>query len=55
MEQFEQVIRFDSDEAIQRKRKAFSYKIGTETEDFTTVLDTNKSFLAEPFAIAVRD
>ena len=52
VEQFEQVIGFDSDEAMQKKWKAFVRKIDTETDDFSTVLKTIKAFLAEPFAMA---
>ena len=52
VEQFEQVIGFDSDEAMQKKWKAFVRKIDTETDDFSTVLITIKAFLAEPFAMA---
>lgn len=55
VEQFEQVVRFDSDEAMQKKWKAFTRKIGTETDDFSTVLNTIKSFLAEPFSTAVEE
>lgn len=53
VDQFEQVIGFDSDEAMQKKWKAFVRKIDTETDDFSTVLITIKAFLAEPFAMAV--
>lgn len=53
VEQFEQVIGFDSDEAMQKKWKAFIRKIDTETDDFSTVLKTIKAFLTEPFAMAV--
>ena len=52
LEQFEQVIGFDSDEAMQKKWKAFVRKIDTETDDFSTVLKTIKAFLTEPFAMA---
>lgn len=52
VEQFEQVIGFDSDEAMQKKWKAFVRKIDTETDDFSTVLHTIKAFLTEPFAMA---
>lgn len=52
VEQFEQVIGFDSDEAMQKKWKAFIRKIDTETDDFSTVLKTIKAFLTEPFAMA---
>ena len=54
VDQFEQVINFDSDEAMQKKWKAFTRKIDTETDDFSTVLNTIKAFLAEPFAMAVK-
>ena len=53
VEQFEQVTGFDSDEAMQKKWRAFVRKIDTETDDFSTVLITIKAFLAEPFAMAV--
>ena len=52
VDQFEQVMSFDSDEAMQKKWKAFTRKIDTETDDFSTVLNTIKAFLAEPFAMA---
>ena len=53
VEQFEQVMNFGNDEAMQKKWKAFTRKINTETDDFTTVLKTIKAFLAEPFATAI--
>ena len=53
VEQFEQVMNFDSDEAMQKKWKAFTRKINTETNDFNAVLKTIKAFLAEPFATAI--
>ena len=52
VDQFEQVIGFDTDEAMQKKWKAFIRKIDTETDDFSTVLKTIKAFLTEPFAMA---
>ena len=52
-EQFEQVMNFDADEGMQKKWKAFTRKIGTETDDFSTVLNTIKAFLVKPFAAAV--
>lgn len=55
VKQFDQVMSFDSDDGMQKKWKAFTRKIGTETDDFTTVLNTIKEFLAEPFAAAVED
>ena len=52
-EQFEQVMAFDSDEAMQKKWKAFVRKIDTKTEDYSTVLKTIKTFLTKPFISAV--
>ncbi len=53
VEQFEQVMAFGSDEAMQKKWKAFVRKIDTKTEDYSTVLKTIKAFLAKPFTEAV--
>lgn len=54
-EQFEQMLQFDSDDAMQKKWKAFVKKINTKTDDFETVLKTIKVFLKEPFKSAVQD
>lgn len=53
VEQFEQVMGFDRDGAMQKKWKAFVRKIDTKTDDYGTVLKTIKEFLAEPFMAAV--
>lgn len=53
-DQFEQVMAFDSDEAMQKKWKAFCRKIDTKTEDYCTVLQTIKTFLAMPFTAALQ-
>ena len=55
IEQFEQVMSFADDSAMQKKWKAFCRKIDTKTDDFSTVLRTIKVFLTEPFTAAVRD
>ena len=52
-EQFEQVMNFDSDDAMQKKWKAFCRKIDTKTDDYSTVLKTIKAFLIKPFTSAV--
>lgn len=52
-EQFEQVMGFDDDVAMQKKWKAFVRKIDTKTDDYSTVLKTIKAFLAKPFTAAV--
>lgn len=53
IEQFEQVMSFDNDEAMQKKWKAFVRKIDIKTDDYSTVLKTIKVFLTKPFAAAV--
>lgn len=53
VEQFEQVMAFDSDEAMQRKWKAFCRKIDAKTDDYSTVLRTIKDFLANPFIAVI--
>lgn len=55
VEQFEQVMGFDRDGAMQKKWKAFCRKIDTKTDDFNTVLKTIKEFLIEPFIAAVEN
>jgi len=55
IEQFEQIMTFDSDDGMQKKWKAFVRKIDIKTDDFSTVLKTIKTFLTEPFTAAVRD
>lgn len=52
-EQFEQVMTFDNDDAMQKKWKAFIRKIETKTDDFSKVIGTINLFLAEPFKAAV--
>ncbi len=55
VEQFEQVMVFNDDEAMQKKWKAFVRKIDTKTDDYSTVLRTIKAFLMKPFTAAVKD
>lgn len=55
VEQFEQVMTFGSDDAMQKKWKAFCRKIDTKTDDFDTVLGTIKDFLTEPYNAAVEN
>ena len=52
--QFEQVMTFDNDDAMQKKWKAFIRKIDTTTDDYSTVLKTIKEFLTKPFTAAAR-
>ena len=53
VEQFEQVMTFGNDDAMQKKWKAFCRKIDTKTDDYDTVLKTIKTFLTEPFTKAI--
>ena len=55
VEQFEQIMTFGSDDAMQKKWKAFCRKIDTKTDDFITVLKTIRKFLSEPYNAAVED
>lgn len=55
VEQFEQVMDFDRDVAMQKKWKAFVRKIDTKTDDYGTVLKTIKIFLTKPFAATVEN
>ena len=52
-EQFERILTFDAEDGMQKKWNAFTRKIGAETDDFKTVLDTIRAFLAEPFTAAI--
>lgn len=53
IEQFEQVMAFSENDAMQKKWKAFCRKIDTKTDDFNAVLKTIKALLIEPFMAAV--
>lgn len=53
VEQFKQVMTFDNDEAMQKKWKTFCRKIDIRTDDYSTVLKNIKTFLAQPFAVAI--
>ena len=53
--QFEQVMTFDNDDAMQKKWKAFIRKIDIKTDDYSTVLKTIKEFLVEPFMATVEN
>ena len=55
IEQFEQVMAFAENDAMQKKWKAFCRKIDTKTEDYNTILRTIKAFLTKPFTAAVED
>ena len=51
--QFEQIVAFDDDDAMQKKWRAFCRKTDIKTDDYSTVLQTIKVFLEKPFTAAV--
>ena len=51
--QFEQILTFDNDDAMQKKWRAFCRKTDIKTDDYSTVLNTIKAFLEKPFAAAI--
>lgn len=53
--QFEQVMNFDDDAAMQKKWKAFIRKIDTKTDNYSTILKTIQAFLTKPFTAAIED
>lgn len=53
VEQFEQVMAFENDKAMQKKWKAFCRKIDTKTDSYSTVLRTIRSFLRKPIVAAI--
>ena len=53
VEQFEQVMAFENDEAMQKKWKAFCRKIDTKIDSYSTVLRTIRSFLRKPIVAAI--
>ncbi len=55
IEQFERVMSFADDSAMQKKWKAFCRKTDIKTDNFSMVLKTIREFLTEPFIAAVED
>lgn len=53
--QFEQILTFDNDDAMQKKWRAFCRKTDIKTDDYSTVLSTIKTFLGKPFVAAVEN
>ena len=52
---FEQIVGFDSDDAMQKKWRAFCRKTDIRTDDYSAVLKTIKAFLEKPFTAAVEN
>lgn len=53
VEQFERIMNFDDDSAMQKKWESFTRKIDVKTVDFATVLNTIKDFLEMPLMAAL--
>lgn len=53
LEQFEQIMTFDSDDGMKKKWKAFIKKIDIEMGDFQEVLKMIKCFLLEPYTAVI--
>lgn len=54
VEQFDQMLSFSADEAMQKKWTAFCKKVNTEN-DFGAVLETIRVFLLQPYHAVVKD
>ena len=53
IEQFKQIMTFDSDDGMQKKWKAFTKKIDVEMEDFSAILQSINKFLLEPYTAVI--
>lgn len=49
LEQFQQIMTFDSDNGMQKKWKAFTQKIDVKIDGFSTILQDINDFLCEPY------
>lgn len=53
IEQFKQIMTFDSDDGMQKKWKAFTKKIDVEMEDFPVIIQSINVFLSEPYTAVI--
>ena len=49
LEQFQQIMTFDSDDVMQKKWKAFTKKIGVKMDEFSSILQDINAFLCDPY------
>lgn len=49
IEQFEQIMTFDSDDGMQKKWKAFTKRVDVEMNEFPVILQSINEFLCEPY------
>ena len=54
IEQFKQIMTFDSDDGMQKKWKAFTKKIDVEVEEFPLILQRMNEFLWEPYTAVIK-
>ncbi|MDD3000355.1 MAG: nucleotidyl transferase AbiEii/AbiGii toxin family protein [Candidatus Riflebacteria bacterium] len=54
-EHFEQIMSFYTNEAMQKKWKAFSKKVKIEVDNFKTVIDTIRAFLEQPYTAVMQN
>ena len=55
IEQFEQIMTFDSDDGMQKKWKAFMKKIDVKMEEFPMILQSINEFLWEPYTAVIKE
>lgn len=55
IEQFKQIMTFDSDDGMQKKWKAFTKKIDVEMEEFPMILRNINVFLWEPYIAVIEE
>ena len=55
IEQFKQIMTFDSDDGMQKKWKAFTKKIDVKMEEFPTILQSINEFLWEPYTAVIKE
>lgn len=48
LEQFEQIMTFDSDDGMQKKWRVFTKKIDVKMDKFSVILETINRFIDEP-------
>ena len=53
IEQFKQIMTFDSDDGMQKKWKAFKKKIDVKMEEFPFILQSINVFLSEPYTAVI--
>lgn len=53
IEQFKQIMTFDSDDGMQKKWRAFTKKIDVEMEKFPVIIQSINVFLSEPYTAVI--